>query len=335
MKVLFIGGTGNISTSVSELLIEKGVDLYHLNRGMRQPIQGVAHLKADITDMTGVKKVLDGHHWDVVVNWIAYEPADVQRDIALFEHTADQYIFISSASAYQKQHDHQLITESTPLENPWWDYSRKKIACEQLLMNAFRDQGFPVTIVRPSHTYCSVIPLALGGSKEYTGIDRMKKGLPMVVHGDGNTLWTLTHSADFAKGFVGLTGNSQAIGEAFHITSDEALTWNQIFTTVAHAAGCEPNIVHIASEYISAYADKTHYKSVQGTLLGDKAHNAVFDNTKLKSLVPDYQATIPFAAGIRKTLDWFEADPTRMIINEDTNRFLDGLVASGSAFSIR
>lgn len=330
MKALFIGGTGNISTPLSQLAILKGIDLYHLNRGNREPVPGVTNLKADLADMNQVRKALAGHKWDVVVNWIAFIPEDIQRDINLFEGTARQYIFISSASAYQKPPANPVITESTPLRNPYWDYSRNKIACEDLLMSAYRERGLPVTVVRPSHTYYSVIPVSLGGWEEFTVIDRMRKGLPVVVHGDGTSLWTMTHAIDFAKGFLGLMDNRHAIGESFHITSDEALTWNQIYETVARAAGCEAKIVHISSEYISNYADKHNFPSVRGTLLGDKSHSALFDNSKIKRFVPDFVANIPFSQGIKQTLIWFDADPSRRVIKEETNRFLDGVIAANS-----
>ena len=327
MKALFIGGTGNISTPVSQMAVAGGVDLHHLNRGKRQPVAGVTNLIADLKDTNGVMKAVAGHKWDVVVDWIAYSPEDIQRDIAIFEGSARQYIFISSASAYQKPPLNPLITESTPLRNPFWDYSRNKIACENLLMSVYRERGFPVTIVRPSHTYFSVIPVSLGGWEEFTVIDRMRKGLPVVVHGDGTSLWTLTHAIDFAKAFLGLMDNQHAIGEAFHITSDEVLTWNQIYQTVARAAGGGANIVHATSEFISDYADQHHFPSVRGTLLGDKSHSALFDNSKIKRFVPDFVANIPFSEGIKQTLDWFDADPSRRVIKEETNRFLDGLIA--------
>lgn len=328
MKVLFIGGTGNISTPVSLLALEKDMDLYHLNRGNRPPIPGVKSLVADIQDTAQAKQALQDHTWDVVVNWIAYTPEDILRDVALFEGKTKQYIFISSASVYQKPPVHYLITESTPLENPIWDYAQQKIACEEMLGDLCRERGFPMTIVRPSHTYDTVIPITLGGWAEYTTVDRMKRGLPIVVQGDGTSLWTMTHAADFAKGFVGLMGNEDAVGEAFHITSDEVLTWNQIYETLARAAGCEAKIVHIPSLYIADYADKIGYTSRRGSLLGDKSHSSVFDNSKIKRLVPDYVATIPFAEGIKKTLDWFDADPARKIIKPATHQLLDGLIAT-------
>jgi nucleoside-diphosphate-sugar epimerase len=327
MKILFIGGTGNISTPVSELAVARGVDLYHLNRGNRPAIPGVKNLVADIENSAQLKTALNGHHWDVVVDWIAFTPAQIERDISLFAKNCKQFIFISSASCYQKPPASPIITESTPLKNPHWQYSRDKITCEEILVKAFREQNFPMTIVRPSHTYYSVFPLTLGGWTEYTAVDRMKKGKPIVVQGDGTSLWTLTHAYDFAKGILGLMGLPAAIGEAFHITSDEALTWNQVYQQLAQAAGCEAQIVHVPSKNIIDYARATAYEDQEGSLWGDKSHCALFDNSKIKRFVPDYTATIPFAQGIKQTLAWFEAEPSRMIISNETNQFLDGLIA--------
>ncbi len=333
MKVLFIGGTGNISTRVSRLAIEKGIELFHLNRGKTNAgLPGVKTLQADINDKNTVSAVIKNHKWDVVVNWIAFTPDEVQRDYKLFKDSCKQYIFISSASAYQKPPAHPVITESTPLYNPYWDYSREKIACEELLNTMYREKHFPMTIVRPSHTYDTVIPVAIGSWKDYTIIDRMKKGKPIIIHGDGTSLWTLTHARDFAKGFVGLLGHQQAIGHAFHITSDELLTWNQIYEAVAEAAGAELNAVHMASNFICETAKKHENETgvpagfIQGNLLGDKAHSVIFDNTKIKTYVSDFVATIPFKQGIRETIQWFEADKSRMVINEANNRFLDVVI---------
>ena len=330
MKVLFIGGTGNISEPLSKLAVKKGIDLYHLNRGNRAVVEGVNNLIADIRDITETKKVLSLHKWDVVVDWIAFTPEDILRDTELFEGKTGQYIFISSASVYQKPPVNYIITESTPLKNPYWEYSRNKIACEDLLMNLYRERSFPVTIVRPSHTYSTVIPVTLGGWYEYTVVYRIKNGLPIIVQGDGTSLWTLTHADDFAKGFAGLLGNQHAIGESFHITSDEVLSWDQIYNTLANAAGCEAKIVHISSQYISDFADSHNYPSVYGTLIGDKSNSAIFDNSKIKRFVPDYVAAIPFSTGIKQTLNWLESDPSRMIIKEETNRFIDELIKNYS-----
>jgi nucleoside-diphosphate-sugar epimerase len=326
MKALFIGGTGNISTPLSSFAIENGVDLYHLNRGNRPAIPGVTNIVADVNNHDQVKSALKNQKWDAVVNWIAYTPEDIERDAELFEGATNQYIFISSASAYQKPPVNHIITESTPLRNPVWEYSRNKIACEDLLVKLYRERGFPMTIVRPSHTYYSVIPVSLGGWEEFTVIDRMRKGLPIVVHGDGTSLWTMTHASDFARGFLGLMNNPNAVGEAFHITSDEVLTWNRIYEAVAQAAGGVANIVHIPSGVIADYADKHNYPSVRGTLLGDKSHCAIFDNSKIKRFVPGFLATIPFATGIRQTIEWFDAVPARKVVKEETHQFLDGLI---------
>lgn len=323
MKVLFIGGTGNISTSVSKLAIEQGIDLYLLNRGKRKvEIDGAKTITGNIYDKESVKNALADHTWDVVVNWIAFIPEHVKNDLELFRGKTKQYIFISSASVYQKPPSFPVITESTPLSNPFWQYSRDKIDCEELLVKAYQQEGFPVTIVRPSHTYDTTIPVTIGGWTEYTIIDRMKKGQKVIIQGDGTSLWTLTHAEDFAKGFNGLLGNQRSIGHPVHITSDEVLTWNQIYESVANAAGAELNAVHIASDFITKVAP-----GEKDGLWGDKSHCAVFDNSKIKSLVPGFTATIPFSEGIKRTLAWFEADPKRMVINPETNAMMDKIIA--------
>lgn len=322
MKILFIGGTGNISTSVSKSCIQKGIDLYLLNRGLNgTKISGAKTIKADISDVKNLTSILKKHKWDIVVNWIAFTENDVKLDINLFRNKTKQYIFISSASVYQKPPVFPVITESTPLHNPYWEYSRNKIACEEILNNAYRKDNFPITIVRPSLTYDRVIPVAIGGWDEYTIIERMKKGKKIIVHGDGTSLWTNTHSEDFANGFIGLLGNQQAIGHAFHITSDEVLTWDQIYQTVANAAGVEANIIHIASDFICNCEP-----SFIGGLLGDKSVCAIFDNSKIKKFVPGFKAVIPLSEGVKKTLDWFEADPKRKIIRKETNALMNRII---------
>lgn len=325
MKILFIGGTGNISGACSRLALKQGHELYLLNRGktVSPGLDQAQTIVADINDAEAVRRALKGMTFDAVVNFIAFTPVELQRDIDLFGNIAGQYIFISSASAYQKPVSHPVITESTPLANPYWDYSRDKIACEDLLMKAYRETGFPVTIVRPSHTYETVIPVAIGSWEDYTIVDRMKKGLPVLVHGDGTSLWTITHSEDFAKGFNGLLGHQQVIGHSFHITSDELLNWNQIYQAVAEAAGTEANLVHVPSDFICREADRIGQEWMRGNLFGDKGNSVIFDNTKIKTFVPGYVATIPFRQGIRRTVEWFEADPSRMVISDDNNRLID------------
>ena len=323
MKVLFIGGTGIISTEVSKLCILNGIDLYLLNRGKsNKRINGVKELNADISNFNEYSNVLKEHNWDVVVNWIAFTLEDIERDFKLFSGITKQYIFISSASAYQKPPSSPYITESTPLKNPFWQYSRNKIACEDKLLDSYRNFDFPVTIVRPSHTYDKVIPIAIGGWKEYTAVNRIKNKEKIIVHGDGTSLWTLTHSKDFAKGFVGLLGNQQAIGEAFHITSDEVLTWNQIYETIGDIIGEKPNIVHIPSDFIGKYDEH-----LRDGLLGDKANSVIFDNSKIKKYVSGYKAIIPFIKGIKETIDWFEEDKTRQIISRDSNNLIDRIIS--------
>jgi nucleoside-diphosphate-sugar epimerase len=324
VKVLFIGGTGNISTSVSRLCVDRGIDLFLLNRGTRHvSIPRARLIPCDIAEPGAAAAALAGHEWDAVVDWIAFTESQVERDITLFRNRTKQYVFISSASAYQKPPSHPVITESTPLYNPYWEYSRNKIACELRLERAYRDEGFPITIVRPSLTYDTVIPLALGGWTEYTVIERMKTGRPVIVHGDGTSLWTVTHAEDFAKGFTGLIGHQQAIGQSFHITSDELLTWNQIYEAAAEAAGCKPKLVHIASEFICRCEP-----SLTGTLLGDKALSAIFDNSKIKRFVPEFTATIPFSRGIRRTLEWFDAEPSRRIVTKETQEMMDRILGA-------
>jgi nucleoside-diphosphate-sugar epimerase len=324
MKVLFIGGTGNISISVSKLAIARGFDLYLLNRG-RQPvtIEGAKTLTADITQPDQVRAALGNQYFDVVVNWIAYHRDEIERDLALFRGKCGQYIFISTASAYQKPLVYPIITESTPVANPYWQYSRNKIECEDVLMRAYREDGFPMTIVRPSHTYDTRIPIAVGNWASYVIPQRMLEGKPVVVHGDGTSLWTLTHAEDFAKGFVGLLGHPQSIGHAIHITSDFVLTWNQIYEQIGDALGVKPILVHIPSEVIARVDPDTG-----AGLLGDKMWCGLFDNTKIKRLVPDYVATIPFHEGIRRTLAWFQADPNRMQVSPEDHALLDRILAA-------
>ena len=321
MKVLFIGGTGVISSACSNLAVERGIELFLLNRGesKRTPPESAQILNADIRDKNSVQKIIESHEFDVVVNWIAYQPEHIETDIELFKNRTKQYVFISSASAYQTPPANLPITESTPLFNPFWQYSRNKIACEERLLKAYREEDFPVTIVRPSHTYDETM-LPLKG--RFTAIDRMRKGKKVIVHGDGTSLWILTHTRDFAKGFVGLLGNSRAVGEAFHITSDELLTWNQIFELTAQAAGTTANIVHIPSDTIAGYdADWG------AELFGDKAHSMIFDNTKIKKIVPDFAATIPFSHGIKEIMNWHDADSARQIVDEKLNQLMDKIIA--------
>ena len=321
MKALFIGGTGIISSACSQLALDRGIDLYLLNRGKSsRPIPaGAQVLHGDIRDPDSVQKVLGKQHFDAIVNWITFTPDQIEIDLRLFTDHTDQYVFISSASAYQKPPAGLPITESTVLENPFWEYSRNKIACEERLLLAYRQQHFPITIVRPSHTYDKTLLPMEGG---WTVIDRMIKGKPVIVHGDGTSLWTLTHHRDFAKGFIGLLGNPHAIGEAVQITSDESVTWNQIFEYCARAAGVTPKIVHIPSERIAQYDPEWG-----AGLLGDKTYSVIFDNSKIKRLVPDFCATIPFALGAVEIINWYLADASRQVVNEDFNQLCDRMIA--------
>ena len=325
MKILYIGGTGNISAASVRLALAQGHEVWLFNRGKRPGSlpQGAKSIVGDAYDLNSLKKAVADQTFDVVINFIAFTRQDVERDIAAFSGKTGQYIFISSASAYQKPPSHPVITESTPLYNPWWQYSRDKIACEDALTEAYRKTGFPITIVRPSHTYETVLPVAVGSWEDFTIIDRIRKKQPIIVHGDGTSLWTITHSIDFAKGFNGLLGNQQAIGHSFHITSDEILTWNQIYDAVAEAAGEEPKKVYVPSDFIAR-----HDESQLGNLLGDKACSVIFDNTKIKTFVPGFVATIPFRQGIKKTVKWFEAEPSRMKILDENNAMMDQIIAA-------
>jgi nucleoside-diphosphate-sugar epimerase len=327
MTILFLGGTGIISTACTRLAIERGFDVTLLNRGQRGDVPpGAKALIADLADPAAVAKTLGSTNWDVVVDFLAYTPEDIEQRLDLFRGRVGQYIFISSASAYQKPLAHYLVTESTPLVNPFWHYSRQKIDCEDRLLRALRDEAFPAVIVRPSFTYGDTqFPLIVNSwLKSYTAVDRLRRGQPVIVPGDGLSLWTLTHNTDFAKGLVGLLGHQSATGHAFHITSDEVLTWNQIYEAVAHAAGAPPpRFVHIASDFIIAcLPDEV------GGLLGDKSNSAVFDNRKIKRFVPDYVATVRFRDGIRRTMAWFDADAKRRQIDEEANARWDRLIAA-------
>ena len=328
MKVLCIGGTGNISTSVSRLAVKQGVELFLLNRGKSGvKIPGATVLIGDIHDEQGTAELLKGHTWDAVVNWIAFTPEEIERDIRLFSGKTQQYIFISSASCYQKQTGSPVITESTPLYNPVWDYSMQKIRCEEMLSDASGKSGFPVTVVRPSHTYDLLLPIPFGGSRESTILDRIRRGKKILVHGDGTSLWVLTHAKDFAKGFIGLMGNPAAVNQAFHITSDEVLTWNGIVQTIAQALGTKADIVHVSSEMICR-----HFPESRGNLLGDKAHSVIFDNAKIKRFVPTYSADIPFKTGIVETIEKFDALPGYKDVNAEMNSKLDEFLRIAERF---
>jgi nucleoside-diphosphate-sugar epimerase len=324
MKVLFIGGTGLISSASTRLAVERGIDLFILNRGTDPDrARGATTIAMDVHDEPAAERALAGQRFDVVVDWIAFTPEDVERDIRLFGKRTDQFVFISSASAYQKPPGDWLIRENTPLANPFWDYSQNKIVCEERLMGAYREDGFPVTIVRPSHTYGDTqIPLCFNSwTLPYTAVARMRAGKPVIVPGDGTSLWTITHNSDFAVGFVGLLGRRAAIGHAFNIMSDEVLTWDQIYRQTAAAAGVEARIIHISSDFITACIP-----SETGSLTGDKSNSAVFDTTKLKRFVPEFRAVTPYSEGIKRTMAWFDADPARRKVDAEMDADWDRLI---------
>ena len=320
MKALFIGGTGNISSACVELALARGIEVTLLNRGTSgRPVpNGAQVVNGDIRDQKSVRAALGSRSFDVVAEFVAFTPEHIETDLDLFRGRTGQYIFISSASAYQTPPAILPVTESTVLDNPYWEYSRNKAASEERLVHAYREEKFPITIVRPSHTYSAPYVPVEGG---WTAIDRMLRGEPVIVHGDGTSLWTLTHATDFAKGFVGLMGNAHAIGESFHITSDEWLTWNQIHEILAAAAGVKPTLVHVPSDLIAAY-DKAWGES----LLGDKTHSFILDNCKVKHLVPDFICTTPFSRGAEEIIAWHMADPARQQVDPAFNALCDRIL---------
>ena len=318
-SVLFIGGTGVISSASVALAAEHGWDVTVLNRGRSgaRPLpDGVESLNADVRDADAVGRAIGGRSFDVVADFLSFTPDQLHLDQV--RGNTGQYVFISSASAYQTPPTRLPVTESTPLRNPFWEYSRNKIACEDALIGEYRDTGYPVTIVRPSHTYDRTLLPTLAG---WTDIDRMRRGVPVVVHGDGSSLWTITHTRDFAVGFVGLLGNRAAIGESFHITGDEAPTWDAIYRMLGAAAGVEPILAHVTSDAIAAAAP-----DLGDGLLGDKAHSMVFDNSKIKTLVPNFVQRTSFADGARELIDWYDADASRRVVDAEKDALFDRLV---------
>lgn len=319
LKVLFIGGTGVISSACADRAIHEGHEVFLLTRGQsdRDLPEGAVPLRGDIRDPSTVQHLLQ-NTFDVVVDWVAFTPEHIETDIQLFSGRTSQYVFISSASVYSKPPP-VPVTEEASIGNPFWAYAAAKVACERRLQEAHSTGLLPVTIVRPSHTYDRT---KLPVSGRYTVIDRMRKGKPVVVHGDGTSLWTLTHHTDFAPWFTGLLGNAQAVGESYHITSDEVLTWNQIFLLLGQAAGVEPTLVHVPSDLIASYDSEWG-----AGLLGDKAHSMLFDNTKIKRLVPGFEAKIPFSSGATEILSWFDEDPKRQVLDNHFDQLSDRLIS--------
>ena len=325
MKVLFVGGTGIISSGVSPLVIERGHELFLLNRGTRTDMTppGARQITADVRDAVSVAEALRGKDFDVVVSWLVFTPPQLEADLELFRGRTSQYVFISSASAYQKPPTSFPIIESTPAINPFSKYSSDKIACEARLLQEMREKQFPATIVRPSFTYgLTMIPSGYQSwPHPWTTVDRMRRGKKVIVHGDGTSLWTMTHNTDFGRAFVGLLGNVHAIGHTVHITSDEVLTWDQIYKAIARAAGAEADIVHVPSDFIAAFDPEAG-----ASLIGDKAHCSVFDNSKIKSLVPGWVCTVPFSEGIRRSVQWFDAHPERKTVDDAFNERADRII---------
>lgn len=327
MKALFIGGTGTISMAITRsLATNPDWELFLLNRGSRMDEipEGVNVIKADINDEADVISKLGDMKFDCVCDFIGFVPSQVERDYRIFKERTKQYMYISSASAYNKPCSNYVITEGTALANPYWEYSRNKIKCERFLMDMYEQNGFPVTIIRPSHTYDNrSIPMGAHGNKgSWQIVKRMLAGKPVIIHGDGTSLWTMTYNEDFAKGFIGLMGNKHAIGEAFQITSDESLTWNQIYQSVADALGVELKPYYVPSEYLALTSDY----DFRGGLLGDKANSVVFDNSKIKSIVPDFVCTVRFDQGVRKVIDNVMAHPELQIEDPDFDAYCDRVI---------
>lgn len=323
-RILFIGGTGIISSESVSRALDEGHDVSVLNRGttgIRPLPDGARSIVADIRDADATRAALDaeGGDFDAVADFLSFTPEHVQANIDRFDGRVGQYVFISSASAYQKPPARLPIVESTPLRNPHWQYSRDKIAGEDVLVAAYRERGFPATIVRPSHTYDRTLLPTLG---QWADVARMRAGRPVVVHGDGTTQWTLTHSRDFAVAFVGLLGHPAAVGDVFHITGDHAPTWDQIYRWVGAAAGVEPELVHVASDTIAAVEP-----SWAGGLLGDRTHSMVFDNSKVRALVPEFRTTVTFDQGAEEVLAWYDAHPERQTVDAEADAAFDRILA--------
>ena len=325
MKLLFLGGTGNISTACVDLAVERGHDVTILNRGrspsrLRGPVQVVV---GDRDDGGLLRRVAEATRFDGVVDFLGYRPEQVETAIGAFAGRIGQYLFISTAAVYERPVVNYIVTEATPRRNPFWEYARLKIACEERLERARQEAGFPVTVVRPSYTYGPTwIPSGFGG-QDYTVVDRMRRGRPVVCHGDGTSLWVMTAASDFATGLLGLLGNPRAVGEAFHITSDEVLTWEAIYGVIARAAGVEPKLVHVPSDLIASL-----FPERGGSLLGDKAWSVVFDNAKIRRFVPEFHPRTTFAEGMARSIAWYDADPARRTVNDETNRRIDLVIAA-------
>ena len=329
MKALFIGGTGTISMAITRsLATNPDWELYLLNRGSRESElpAGVHTIHADINNEAEAAKALEGLTFDCVCDFIAFVPSQLERDYRLFAGKTKQFMFISSASAYQKPLADYKITESTPLVNPYWEYSRNKIACEEYLMKMHRENGFPVTIIRPSHTYDERnLPVGAHGDKgSWQVVKRMMEGKPVIVHGDGTTLWTVTHNTDFAKAFIGLMGNIHAIGESYHITSDESVTWNQIYRIVADELGVDFKPYYVPSDFLH----KVGKYDFAGALLGDKANTVVFDNSKIKRAVPDFVCTVRADQGLRRTIRHMLAHPELQVEDPEYDVWCDKVIAA-------
>jgi len=328
MKILFLGGTGLISNACSRIGTAKGMDITILNRSRnhRFPFpEGVKSMVADVSDEIQLTAIMSDHKFDVVVDWIAYTPEDIERDLRVFSGRTGQFIFISSASAYQKPPQSLVVTEETPLSNPFWKYSRDKIACEADLMRAYRESNFPVTIVRPSLTYGEgQLPLVMNSwNHPYTIIDRIRRNKPIIIPGDGESLWVMTYNEDFAEGFLPLLGNQSAIGQSFHITSEEVLSWNAVFEQFLNSINLEAELAHVPVEIVVRM-----FPEFEGTLIGDKTNSIIFDNSKIRSIAPDFRCKVPWQVGIKRSYDWLMDHPENQTIDHELNQILDQLLES-------
>jgi nucleoside-diphosphate-sugar epimerase len=324
MNILFLGGTGNISADCAAFLHRRGHEILVLSRGRTAVPPQYRALRADRKDPASLRAALRAVQPDVVLNFIGYDVADVQTDYDLFHQAVRQYIFISSATVYAKPPLRLPLTEEAPLGNVFWDYAQKKLQCEQWLLQRRQETGFPVTIVRPAHTYSRRwIPNPVSSSS-YTFAARLEQGKPVYIPDDGENPWTLTATTDFAVGLGGLVGNAGAVGAAFHITSDEVLTWNQIYAEIATALGVpSPHIVKVPTDFICQVAPQ-----MTGTLRGDKAHPGVFDNAKIKRFVPEFQCRKRFSVGIGESVAWLRAHPDQQQLNPQIDAVCEEVVAA-------
>ena len=327
MKILLIGGTGNISASITRRCLERGNEVYLFNRGNHREFEalGARYIIGDAFDPFDLKAKIGDKTFDVVANFILFTPEQARINYEIFVGRTGQFFFISSCTVYQKPILKLPVTADTPLRNPFSQYAKNKIACEEYFAARYRDENFPITIVRPSHTYGEkklvVGPLMGWGVPHWTLADRILRGEPVIVHDLGRTFWTATHSDDFAYAFCGLAGNREAVGQSFHITNDDPHTWNAIMELYGQILGVETKIVHVPTEFIGKlYPDKGM------AILGDMSENAIFDISKLQKFVPGYRTRIPLREGLTRSINWYLNNPSAMIVDDNNNRLMDHII---------